>query len=656
MRIEYQKLTIQNFKGVLGERIIEFTGALTQILGANHTGKTTTADAVQWLLFGKNSEDSSVFGISPKDEHGEVIPNLENRVTLELTADGRAMTLEKVRKEVRTKLKNGDEEKISYPCTYFINGQKYTERDYKAEIDNLCREGLYRTLTNPAYFPSLKAEQQRQLLTRMVGEPSMDDIADSKEEFKNLLHQMQGTDLQRFREHLSYQIKELKKELADIPSRISEQENELAPMKEAHYDFAQIEADIKDIDGQIAKCDDELADNTKIIDRDYDARSKERNEIGKMRTRMQEIRGNYIINNQRARQAKIKATQDARDMVDAAQRKIRQNQLDIDDATRELQRVEIDMKDFRNRWNEVEALQFQWDDSQETCPTCGQRLPQGDIDRMRAEAEERFNTRKMKQQDQLDEDAKVLKKRKGDAEAKLNTANGIASDLQKELTHAQEILDGELAAEVVEMAFSDDEEWKQLNEEVTRRDKALENASSEVTIQADTASTEIKQRKAGLMRERDQKRDTLNIRTTIETKEKRIAQLENKQRELNQQLSDLQRQEYTAEQFTQAYIQELESRVNRLFSNVKFRMFKRLLNGNLEPICECTMHGTPYQDLSNSEKIQAGIDIINAICEDQQTWVPLFVDNAESINDVPPTDSQQILLIVSRDSQLTIIK
>ena len=85
-------------------------------------------------------------------------------------------------------------------------------------------------------------------------------------------------------------------------------------------------------------------------------------------------------------------------------------------------------------------------------------------------------------------------------------------------------------------------------------------------------------------------------------------------------------------------------------------MFKRLLNGNLEPICECTMHGTPYQDLSNSEKIQAGIDIINAICEDQQTWVPLFVDNAESINDVPPTDSQQILLIVSRDSQLTIIK
>ena len=85
-------------------------------------------------------------------------------------------------------------------------------------------------------------------------------------------------------------------------------------------------------------------------------------------------------------------------------------------------------------------------------------------------------------------------------------------------------------------------------------------------------------------------------------------------------------------------------------------MFKKLLNGNLEPICECTMHGTPYQDLSNSEKINAGIDIINAICRYNDIYAPMFVDNAESINDVTPTRSQQILLIVSRDKQLTVIR
>lgn len=206
------------------------------------------------------------------------------------------------------------------------------------------------------------------------------------------------------------------------------------------------------------------------------------------------------------------------------------------------------------------------------------------------------------------------------------------------------------------MFYQDDEEWQKLDAEVRAMTQELENSGSEGTQQAETINRQIQSSKAEWNRKRDEARDTLNIRGTIEAKEKRIAELEEKHRTLNQQLTELEGQDYIAEQFTQAYIQNLEQKVNALFKNVQFRMFKRLLNGNLQPICECTMHGTPYQDLSNSEKINAGIDIINAMCEFNQTWVPMFVDNAESINDVTPSRSQQILLIVSRDKQLTIIK
>lgn len=656
MNIDYQKLTIKNFKGVLGERTIEFTGQLTQILGANHTGKTTTADAVQWLLFGKNSEDSSVFGISPKDEAGNIIPDLENRVILELTADGRPIVLEKVRKEVRTKPRNGEEEKLSYPCTYFINGNKFQEKDFKLEIEALCRESLYRTLTNPAYFPSLSADSQRQLLTKMVGEPSLEQIAEGRDDFKAIIQQLAGTDLQRFREHLSYRIKELKKEIDDIPSRLNEQENELAPLKAKNIDFGQVEKDIHAYEQEIEKCDKEMQDNSRIIDSEFEARSQKRREVTQKKSRMQEIQNNYQMRNANATRAKNKAIQDAQDMVDAASRKIKRNNLDIEEAKSEIQKVEIDTKNFRTEWAEVEALEFQWDTTKETCPTCGQRLPQGDIDRMRNEAEERFNSQKGDQQDRLDQKANVLKKRKSDAEAKLRTANDIADSLQKELNHAQEILDGEKATGAEEMFYQDDEEWQKLDAEVRTMTQELENSGSEGTQQAETINRQIQSRKAEWNRKRDEARDTLNIRGTIEAKEKRIAELEEKHRTLNQQLTELEGQDYIAEQFTQAYIQNLEQKVNALFKNVQFRMFKRLLNGNLQPICECTMHGTPYQDLSNSEKINAGIDIINAMCEFNQTWVPMFVDNAESINDVTPSRSQQILLIVSRDKQLTIIK
>jgi exonuclease SbcC len=37
------------------------------------------------------------------------------------------------------------------------------------------------------------------------------------------------------------------------------------------------------------------------------------------------------------------------------------------------------------------------------------------------------------------------------------------------------------------------------------------------------------------------------------------------------------------------------------------------------------------------------------------TYAPIIVDNAESVNDVLPSESQQILLIVSRDPQLTVV-
>ena len=76
----------------------------------------------------------------------------------------------------------------------------------------------------------------------------------------------------------------------------------------------------------------------------------------------------------------------------------------------------------------------------------------------------------------------------------------------------------------------------------------------------------------------------------------------------------------------------------------------------IKTTCECTMHGTPYRDLSTSEKINAGIDIINAACRFNDIYAPLLIDNAESITDILPTRSQQILLVVSRDKELTIIQ
>lgn len=177
MRIIFKKLEIRNFKGVK-DLTIEFSPLVTNILGANHTGKTTTADAVFWVLFGKNSEGLSLFGIDPKDENNNVINRLENSVTLTVSADNREFVLRKVRKEIWSKPKGQFEDALTGHTTEcFIDGNKYTIKDYQAEVNSLCNETLFRAITNPAYFPSLKAEEQRALLIKMVGDMSLSELS-----------------------------------------------------------------------------------------------------------------------------------------------------------------------------------------------------------------------------------------------------------------------------------------------------------------------------------------------------------------------------------------------------------------------------------------------------------------------------------------------
>ena len=133
-------------------------------------------------------------------------------------------------------------------------------------------------------------------------------------------------------------------------------------------------------------------------------------------------------------------------------------------------------------------------------------------------------------------------------------------------------------------------------------------------------------------------------------------ELEKQQKQLVQQLTELEKQDYQAEALEHATIEDLQNRVNALFENVRFEMFQTQLNGNVKPTCTLTMHGVPYSDLSNSEKINAGIDIINVMCRFNDAYAPIVIDNAESVNDILPSTSQQICLNVSRDPQLTVIK
>lgn len=653
MKIVLRSLDIKNFKGIK-DQSINFSDKITNILGANHTGKTTTADAIHWVLFGKNYEGQTQFGIDPKDDENNIIYHLENEVSLTLTADNRELTLRKVRKEIWNKPKGVDEEMLTgHTVNYFINGNKYTAKEYQEEINALCSEALFGAITNPSYFPKLKTDAQRALLVKMAGDVSIDEIVKQNNEFKAFVDQLGGESLKRFREHLSYKMKEIKSELANIPTRIAENEQMLQELMSFGADFTSIRKRILEIEDAIKQYDEQLQDVSAKISQDYEKKATLRKHINNLKTELQDIEYKIRVANKKARNEHEDELARLRHRLREAERS---RDMYADSLTRKkqaLQNIELAIENFRQKWEEVENRSFEWDEEKEICSLCGQRLPTENIEELKEAALANWKERRMAEQDRLDAEAMSLKQRKQNADAEITDCQNKINDLTNDVRSIEKQLKDCESIIVNEVNYIEDVDWIRLNGQIRQEQDVLNNEG--VNDEQTNTIQIINEKKQELIKQRDELKQSLAKENLIEERKERISVLEKEMRNLNQQLTDLERQEFLADNIEKASILDLENRVNKLFTLIRFKMFETLLNGSTKPACELTMHGVPYNDLSNSEKINAGIDLIRAMNVYNDMYAPIIIDNAESCNDILPTSSQQIRLIVSQDSRLTIV-
>jgi len=658
MKIHFKTLTLKNFKGILGEKTINFCDTVTSIYGANHTGKTTVIDAILWVLFDKNSEGASVFGIDTKDENNNVIPKLEHSVKLVLTIDGVERTLEKVRKDVWTKPRGQKEEVLTgHTTNYFVNGNKYTQTEYKAEITNILPEALFKCVTNPMFFPTLPPTEQRMLLEQMVGETNFVAVVSQKEEWELLEKYIENGDVEKFRENLAYKIKLVKEELKLIPSRISEHTNELAELQSKDYNFPILEKRIAEIEKGLQHYDDMLADASKGSDEKYKAKMAVRKQIQAYEAERDSIIDKINKENRESEQLHESVISSIEDAIAKQRKNIRDANVDAQSNERRKELLEKQKVDFRTRWQQVEDETFQWDEANEVCPTCHQRLPQEDIDTLRERLQGNFNESKAKKQELLDIEAESIAKKQNEIEEERKRCATDKQEAEERIVHLEKELEKAKGIQPEKKDYTVDSRVVELTSLIKgEEDKLQQLEQEEDNTTQQEAINRIKEQKQGQQQLRDQLRDQLQVKLQIERKEKRIAELTTEQQTLSQQLTGLEQQDNTAIKLVQFYIEELEKKVNKMFDIVRFTMFEHHLNGNIKTKCECTMHGTPYQDLSNSEKINAGIDIINAMCRHHNAFAPIIVDNAESITDILPTASQQIRLVVSaQDKELTVV-
>nr|DAI13256.1 MAG TPA: chromosome partition protein [Caudoviricetes sp.] len=627
--MKLSEIMLNNFKGIKFINF-EFDGNDASIYGDNATGKTTIFDSLCWLLFGKDSLDRADFEIKTL-VNGEPLHNVNHEVEATFSNDdGTSFVLKRVYREKYSNPRGGETKLTGHTTDYFINEVPVKEKEYKAFINNMINEDVFKLITNPLYFNEQYSWQnRRKLLLEMCGDIDDESVINSRDDLKRLAQLLNGHTVEEQKKIVAAKKAAINKELDMIPIRIDEA---VRNKPEIASDKTKLTQDIQVIMNGI----DELEKEKAIINNGFEAtekHSKIREINRQLEARRSEVLSNYKKDKQALRSnyelslMQLKSLEAERDRYYD-----RHNDLnrDIDLENKRIEKLQDEFNSFNNQ--EFDTV---------NCPTCGQPYP----DEKRAELETIFNTQKstnLEEWQKLIDSAKAMKQSYMEQQdimaVKVDGLTNQITDKQKE--YDSQFKDYE---ELQEPNIEDDPAYKDLKAElfILELDDGNE-ADDNKLLKIDTDLKELKSKKLALETELNKFKMAGDI-------DIRIAELEAQRQKLAEEKNLLDETSFLIDEFVKAKVDLLEQSINSHFEYARFKMFNVLVNGNIEECCETTYKGVPYRSMNNAARINVGLDIINALTKFYNVTAPVFIDNAEAVTDFIKCNSQTIKLIVDAD-------
>lgn len=639
MEIILKSITLENFKGCKN-KTYKF-GLLTRIFGANASGKTTIFDALTWLLFNKDSLGSEKFSIRPLDKDGNPIHNVEIKVSAVFDVDGREMEFTKVQKEKWVKKRGTDTAELQgNENLYEVDGYPKTEKDYKSAISDLVSEDLFKMLTNPTYFPSLKWKEQRDILMRFVSDVTDYELAKDKPEFEPLLAELQkAPSTDDIKAKYQKSLTEWKKKQVEIPVRIDEAEKQRVDI-----DLAELELEQNAVQ--------ELLNSNAEKQKNSDLSSEDYNKVHAELMELKFAQSDFI---RKANESNISKRQDItvnisgyEEQIRTANRRISGLKNDINNMKFENEKYNAEITKVREQWSTAKNSQF--DENEQICRTCGQLLPTDKIRASRAEFEEW----KKKDLAQITERGNRLKALIDSNNAQIKEFSDecvkLSADIEK-WTKAKTELEQQLSELPTSVDVSADTEYLEIGRKIEEKLSELRKFDSAEDLKRELREeeTELRNRMADVKAKFAKSEANRQI-------DDRIAELRSEQREVAQKVADMEKMIYLLESFIRYKMDMISESINGKFDGICFKLFELQVNGALKETCECTVDGVPYSSLNNGHRIVAGLKIIKALQELYRVSAPIFVDNAESIStgNMPDMDCQMVCLYVSEDKELRV--
>ena len=655
MNIELVKMHIENFKGIK-ELDISF-GKNTKIYGQNATGKTSIVDAYNWCLFDKNSIGEAKFQIRPLDANNNQINHVEIKVYVTLRIDGREITFKKVQKQNWVKKRGSLSETLQGNVNSFeIDEVPKKEKDYKEYIKNIINEDLFKLITNPQAFVGKKWQEQREELMKLAPDIDNEDVIATNpkllSELSLALSLHNPEDLQA---KAKKALSEYKKQQAEIPARIDEVRKSMTDI-----DVAELELQRNGLKEQIAEIEKSEEDMTA----QYEKYQKDTDDLMDLKFKLSDMERKANEDNNTSKRKYEEQIADFDADISSSNRRIDALKQNIIDAGGTISAYEKKREELLADWKEENAKTYVdnlvFDENSAICPMCGQSYPEDKIEQIKADFEQKKADVKAKwEKDHKDTLDRIvadgnrykdlienLKSKIDDAEAQLSAEQNKLQRMELEKEGLTDLLE----ALPDKVDISDSEAYKELASQIAEKEKILNTANSGAEMRQ-----QLRIKKNGL------KEELFEVEKQITSadnsaKEERIEELQQEMNDIADKVNEQEKMIYLLEEFTKAKMTMISKSVNEKFKIVNWKLFDKQVNGAIVECCECTVNGVPFSALNTGHRIVAGLDIISTLSEMYGVIAPIFIDNAEAINEfnIPKIEAQTILLSVSHDKQIEV--
>ncbi|MCL2357614.1 MAG: AAA family ATPase [Defluviitaleaceae bacterium] len=640
------KLHLLNFQGVR-DASFNFGGANANIYGDNAAGKTTVFNAVTWLLFGKASTGAKNYSPKTKGTDGD-LHYLDHGVEAVFSLDdGEIITLRKVLKEDWKKKRGSTQEEFSgHVVDYYINGVPVKEKEYVTFIEHcIGKEEQVQMLMMPNYFPEiLHWEQRRRILLEMCGNVSDEDVITESPHLGDLLEYLTipGTvgkhySVDEYKKIAAAQRSDINKKLQLIPARIDEAKKAIPDLTglssgPINAKIAALNSSIERLESerQEAMSDDATADTV-------------RKEISAIKTKIAESRAAYAETNAKTNEAVLAEVSRLRTEQSHIRNTLSAKEARLASAQNNLTSLKNMNQKLKNELQRVRAAEWTGKD---TCDACMRPLPEEDV----VAARENFNKNKSQQLEAIKaEGGKTCSKEMiAAAEAKIEA---LKQEIEAEKTSAAsfDALIAEAEKKVVTPPpFESTEAYTSAMEQISELESDATKASSTVANQLNLLNSKIAEKR----REIDDLQAKKSKISLAEQQQARIDDLAAEEKHLSGEFENIERGVHLCEEFIKAKVSMLTERINSKFASVRFRLFVEQINGGIKEDCEVMIPGeygqmVPYALANNAAKVNAGLEIINALATHWEKSVPVFADNAEGVTRLQEIDGQLIRLVVS---------